>query len=213
MTGYLALSIAILKASEPPLVFVWLSLQSLLVVATAIWFRSRFIVVANFLIYLATMGGYVAVAERETGVSFVFGVVALASARLLKWQNSRLALKTEAMRNAYLFCAFAAFPYALYHLLPRADVAFAWVGVALGYYALNAGLGVRKYRWMGHATLVLTVGWVVLAGWGHLESMSRILSLLVLGLALVVVSLVFTLRRARPPPPPPPPGAAGEKPS
>jgi hypothetical protein len=52
MTGYTALSMAILYAFEVPDVFVWLSLQSLLVVTTALWFRSPFIVVANFFIYL-----------------------------------------------------------------------------------------------------------------------------------------------------------------
>ena len=44
---------AIIKASGVPELFVWLSLQSLVVVTTAIWFRSRFIVIANFLIYVA----------------------------------------------------------------------------------------------------------------------------------------------------------------
>jgi len=40
-------------------VFVWLSVQSVVVVATAIWFRSRLIVVANFAIFLAIVLGYV----------------------------------------------------------------------------------------------------------------------------------------------------------
>jgi len=102
MTGYMALSMAIIRASGVPDVFVWLSLQSVVVVATAIWFRSRFIVVANFIIYAFIVLGYILVAERESGISVGFGIVALLSARILNWQKSRLELKTELMRNAYL---------------------------------------------------------------------------------------------------------------
>src|SRR5262249_12478788 len=116
MTGYAALSMAILKASAMPQVFVWLSLQSVVVVATAIWFRSRLIVVANFAIYVAIVAGYMVLAGRETGISIGFGIVALTSARILNWQKDRLALKTELMRNVYLACAFLIFPYSLAHL-------------------------------------------------------------------------------------------------
>ena len=87
MTGYAALSMAILKLSSSPAVFVWLSLQSLVVVTTAIWFRSRLIVVANFFIYVAMVLAYVVLAKSETGISVGFGVVALVSARILNWQN------------------------------------------------------------------------------------------------------------------------------
>ena len=95
MTGNLALSLAILRASGVPAVFVWLSVQSILVVAAAVWFRSRFIVVANFLIYAFIVLAYAVLADRETGISIGFGLVALASARILHWQKDRLELKTE----------------------------------------------------------------------------------------------------------------------
>ena len=48
MTAYAALSFAIIKLTRAPEVFVWLSLQSLVVVGTAVLFRSRFIVGMNF---------------------------------------------------------------------------------------------------------------------------------------------------------------------
>src|SRR5208283_3191262 len=127
MTGFAALSFAIIKATQSPDVFVWLSVQSVIVVATAIWLRSRFIVVANFLIYLGILVSYVAVAEEERGISLGFGVVALVTARLLAWKQDRLELKTELMRNAYLVTAFFVFPYALYHLVPGAWVSLVWV--------------------------------------------------------------------------------------
>jgi hypothetical protein len=198
MTGYAALSAAIFKAAAAPDVFVWLSLQSVVVVATAVWFRSRFIVVTNFLIGLAIVLGYAAVTEHETGISLGFGIVALVSARILNWQRDRLELRTELMRNAYLFGAFAIFPYALYHLAPVRYIGLAWVGLALFYYGLNLVVRNQKFRWMGHATLLLTTLFMVIVGTSHFEPVYRVLSFLALGTVMVLVSVAFARMRRRP---------------
>jgi hypothetical protein len=197
ITGYAALSLAIIKASVVPEVFVFLSLQSVVVVATAVWFRSRFIVLANFLIFVAVILGYVVVAERETGISIGFGIVALVSARILNWQKDRLELKTELMRNAYLVSAFLVLPYALHHLVPGKYVGLAWVGLALVYYVLNLVVQNRKYRWMGHATLLLTTCYLAVVGTRRFEPVYRIVSFFVLGIVLLLVSLSFTWWRVR----------------
>ncbi len=197
MTGYAALSLAIIKLSVVPVVFVWLSVQSVVVVATAIWFRSRFIVVANFLIYVSIVLAYVVLLEKETGISLGFGIVALVTARILHWQQHRLELKTELMRNACLLSAFVVFPYALAHLVPSKQVGLAWVGLAVVYYVLNLIVRSQKYRWMGHATLLLTSVYVVTVGTRQLGPVYRIASFLVLGTVLLVVSLVFTRLRQR----------------
>jgi hypothetical protein len=197
MTGYAALTMAIVKQTVVPDVFVWLTLQSLLVVATAIWFRSRFIIVANFLIYTAILGGYVAMNEDESGISLGIGVVALVSARILNWQQDRLELKTGIMRNAYLLSAFLVFPYALHHLAPLRGVALSWIGLAVVYYVLSLVFQNQKYRWMGHATLFLTAAYLVVGGAGQLEPVYRVVSFLALGTVLMIVSLVFKRLRTR----------------
>jgi hypothetical protein len=197
MLGYAALSVAILQAFAVPDVFVWLSVQSIVVVATAVWFCSPIIIFANFGIYLAILVGYIAVAHQESGISLVFGVVALVSARILNLLQHRLELKTEFMRNAYLISAFVAFPYSLYHIVPREFVSLSWIGVALFYYLMHFILKVQKYRWLGHFTLLLTVLYVAIIGIIQLPPTIRVFSFLVLGLALVIVSLVYTRLRAR----------------
>lgn len=197
MTGYGALSVAIMKAAAVPEVFVWLSLQSVVVASTAVWFRSRFIVVANFLIYVAIVLAYIILSKTESGISIGFGLVALVSARILNWQMDRLELKTELMRNAYLVGAFLVFPYALYHLVPGKHVGLAWVGLALGYYVLNLMVQNRKYRWMGHATLLLTAFYVTVVGTSRFGPVLRVMSFLALGTVMLVVSLVFTYVRQR----------------
>src|SRR6185369_13945828 len=106
--------------------------------------------------------------------------------------------------------AFLVFPYALYHLVPASYVGLAWVGLALAYYALNAIVRNQKYRWMGHGTLLLTAIYLVVVGTSRFEPVYRVLSFLVLGTVLMIVSLVFTRlrKRQRPGGPPFPPNSA-----
>lgn len=197
MTGYGALSMAIIKASAMPDVFVWLSLQSIVVVTTAIWFRSRFIVVANFLIFVAVVLGYVVLKERETGISVGIGIVALVSARILNWRKDQLELKTEMMRNAYLISGFIIFPYSLFYLVPGTYVGLAWTGLALVYYVLNLMVRSPKYRWMGHGTLLLTTVYLVTVGTRQFEPLYRVVSFLALGTVLLGVSMIFSRLRHR----------------
>ncbi len=197
MTGYLALSVALVKLIPVPSLFIWLSVESLLVVATALWFRSKLIVVGNFFVFAGIVAAYVTVATTESGISIGFGVVALLTARILRWQQQRLELKTEMMRNAYLASAFIVFPYSLYHLVPRAYVTVAWVGAAVAYYLMNLVVRSPKYRWMGHLTLLFTALYVIVIGLFQLDPAYRIVSFLVLGTVLLVVSLIFTQVRAR----------------
>jgi hypothetical protein len=197
MLGYMALSVAIVKQFGVPNVFVWLSLQSIIIVATAVWFRSRFIVVANFVIYLTIIVGYLVVATEESGISLGFGIVALASARILNWQKDRLELKTELMRNTYLASAFVVFPYSLFYLIPRDYLSLSWIGLAVFYYGMNSLIRAKKYRWMGHLTLLLTVLYVTVIGIIELPPVYRIVSFLVLAFVLLAVSMVFTRLRAK----------------
>lgn len=197
MTGYLALSVALAKLVPVPNLFIWLSGQSLLVVATALYFRSKLIVLGNFFIYLGIVLAYVLVAQSESGISIGFGIVALLTARILRWQAERLELKTELMRNAYLASAFLIFPYALYHLVERKYVSVSWVAIAVTYYLMNLIVQSPKYRWMGHFTLLLTAFYMIVVGIFQLPPAYRIASFLLLGTVLLVVSLVFTLVRAR----------------
>jgi hypothetical protein len=197
MTGYAALSATILNLSSSPEVFVWLSVQSVIVVATAVWFRSRFIVVANFFIFAAIVVTYVVVTKHETGISVGLGLVAIVTARILNWKQHRLELKTELMRNAYLASAFTILPYAAYHLVPVRYVALVWIALAAGYYLVNVAAKNQKYRWMGHGTLILTMIYVTGTAVSRFEPIYRVLSFLVLGVTLYVVSLFFARARRR----------------
>jgi uncharacterized membrane protein len=196
MLGYVALSAAIVDTFVSPDVFVWLCWQSILVLSTAVWFRSRFIVVANFLIYLMVFAAYLSLAGKVGTISVSFGIVALVSARILNWRKNVLELKTEMMRNAYLACALIVLPYALYHMVPARYVSISWLGLALFYYISSRILNNnRKYRWMALLTTLLTVLYVFTVELVGLDPTLRIVSFLVLGVALLTVSMIYSRKR------------------
>ena len=191
MTGYAALSAAIVADFRTPDFFILLCWQSLLVVSTAVWFRSKFIVVANFVIYTIIFIAYLALAGTVSITGLSFGVVALLSARVLSWQRSRLELKTDKMRTAYLIAAFVIFPYALYHTVPTDYVSLSWLAVAVVYYVISLILRNMKYRWMALMTFLLTAFYLIIIGIIKLEPVLRIVSFLVLGVVLLAISFVY----------------------
>ena len=192
--GYISLSIAILNAFEIPEVFIWLCWQSILVVSTAIWFRSKIIIVANFLIYLSLVIGTVtsSVYGGHSLSCMNIGIVSLLSARILNSQKGKLELKTEAMRNAYLAIAFFLLPYSTYLLVPVEYVGFTWLAIGLLYYAFSLLLKNNKYRWMAMMTLAITIVFTLIFGISNPDNELQIISFLVVGIVLIIISIVYT---------------------
>ncbi len=191
MAGNLTLSVSIFATFAIPSAFLWLCLQSFLVISLAIWFRSRFIVVANFGIFLSILIAYLVLAPEINGILMVFGIVALLSARIMNWQKDRLELQADWLRSSYLVAALFVIPYALHHILPGVWVSLSWAGVALVYYGLSKLLTNLKYRWMAIATLLLSVFHLMIVGTTALEPTLRIVSFIVLGIVLLAVSLWY----------------------
>ena len=200
MLAYTALSVAIIFTFNAPAFFIWLCIQSLLVVSTALWFRSKFIIVANFIIFIAVMIAYL-VSEGTIGIeSLSFGIVALVSARILNWQRERLELETDKMRTAYLLTSLLIFPYSFYHIFPNELVGISWVGLAMVYYLLSSILKNNKYKLMALTTLLMTVVYLLVFGITSSETMYKIISFLLVAGVLMVISLIYSKRKSNPPP-------------
>jgi len=191
MLGYLALSVAIISQFPKPDFFIWLCWQSLIVISTAIWFRSKIIIVANFIMYLIIFFTYLVLADKISAVTLGFGIVALVSARILNWKKDRLDLKTEVMRLFYLGAAFFIFPYALYYIVPKEYISLSWTIAAVFYYTVSVILKNKKYRWMAILTFLLTVIYILLIGTTGNESIYRIISFIVLGFVLLIISIFY----------------------
>jgi uncharacterized membrane protein len=197
MIGYAAVSAAIVARFPMPDFFVWLCWQSILVISTAVWFRSRFIVVANFVIYLLIFSAYLFAAPTVSSISVSFGIVALLSARILNWRKDQLALRTEMMRNAYLASALLFLPYSLYHSVPPQFVSASWLVLASFYYVAGRTLKSRKYRWMALLTMSLTILYVFIIDLTTVDPVVRIVSFLVVGSALLAISMVYSRKRRK----------------
>ena len=197
MTGYASLSVAIIWQFSEPDFFIWICWQSLFVVSTAVWFRSRYIILANFIIFLMIFIAFLIMSGNMGGIGISFGIVALISARILNWKKDQLEIKTELMRNAYLLSALFIIPYGLYQMFPSGYVSLTWVAIAIIYYILSIWLNNKKYRWMALATYFLTVIYVFVLGITSTETLFKIISFLVLGSALIIISLVYSKNKAK----------------
>ncbi len=195
MLGYFALSVAIIYQFNSPSFFFLLCWQSVLVISTAVWFRSKFIILANFIIYIIIFIAYLLLEGKISSISLSFGIAALISARILNWKKDKLKLKTEMMRSAYLITALAIIPYALYHAMPRSFISVSWICVAVIYYILSIILKNRKYRWMALLTLLLTVGYVFIIGITNEDPTYKIISFLALGFVMLIISILYSKKK------------------
>jgi uncharacterized membrane protein len=84
------------------------------------------------------------------------------------------------------------FPYALYHTVPSGYVSLSWVGVAGFYYLLSIILKNKKYRWMALLTFMLTALYLLAIGTINFDPVFRLISFIVLGTALIIVSILYT---------------------
>ncbi|MGD8306513.1 MAG: hypothetical protein PVF17_07650 [Ignavibacteria bacterium] len=191
MTGYAALSVTILIQFDTPADLILLCWQSLLVISTALWFRSKFIIIANFVILLIVTVAYFIYTSPVSVAGFSFGIVALISARTLNWQKERLELKTEQMRNAYLLVALLCNPYVLYNVLPITLVGLSILALAVFYFLMSKILKNIKYRWMAILTLLITVVYLMIFGMTSADTTYKIISFLAAGIVLIITSVVY----------------------
>lgn len=195
--GFAALSVAIIAGFDKPDFFILLCWQSLLVVALALLYRSKIIVIANFFIFLSIFLAYLVATKSVGGISISFGIVALLSARILNWQKTRLEIQTESVRNAYLGIAFLVFPYALHQMVPGWYVSITWTGLAIFYYLLSVLLKANKYRWLALFTLILSVLYVLVIGIRQPDPVYKIISFVSLGIILLLVSIFYSRNKAK----------------
>jgi len=195
MSGYLGLSIAIILITPHPDYYFWLGLQSVLVISTAVWFRSKIIVVANFIIFITIILSYL-ITEAHSGLTLIsFGIIALVSARILNWKQMRLELKTDQMRNIYLLVGLLVIPYSLYRSVNIEYVSLSWIALSLSYYVLSILLKTKKYRWMALITLLLTVGYSFILGLSSSDTSFKIISFLSVGIALIITSVIYSRKK------------------
>jgi hypothetical protein len=192
--GFMAMSISLYGIYGFPKVYLLLSVQSLVVVSMALWFRNRLIVVMNSLLFLFIMLVYLLSSKSNDSVNFSFALIAIISARVINWQSSRLKIETHIMRNLYLIEGFVMVLLALYHAVPKHLITLSWIMAALVYFVLSIILKNVKYRYMALGTMIFAALYLFMVDLASIEIVYRIMALLFLAAISIGISMYYTSR-------------------
>jgi hypothetical protein len=192
--GFMAMSIALYGLFGLPEVYLLLSVQSLLVVSMALWFRNKLIVVMNALLFMTILTVYLFSAKTSDGVNFSFALVALISARVINWQNSRLQIQTDLIRNLYMIEGFIMVMFALINAVPKHFVTLSWTMAALLYFLISILLKNVKYRYMALGTTICAAFYLFIVDLAQIELVYRVLALLFLAAISIGISIYYTNR-------------------
>ena len=192
--GFMAMSIALYGMFGLPRVFLLLSVQSLIVVSMALWFRNRLIVIMNSFLFVTILIVYLLSSKPVSGVNFSFALVSLVSARIINWKQSRLQIKTDLIRNLYLIAGFFMVLYALFYAVPGQFVTLSWTMTALLYFLLSFILKNVKYRYMALGTMISAALYLFIVDLARIEIIYRVSALLFLAVISIGISIYYTNR-------------------
>ncbi|NOX85971.1 MAG: DUF2339 domain-containing protein [Chlorobi bacterium] len=195
--GFVTLSVTLHAIYSFPDVYFLLAIQSLLVVSMAIWFRSKFIVVMNIMLFITLLIFYMSTSPPLNGVNISFSLVALITARILNWKKDRLTIKTDILRNIYLVTGFIMVLLTLYHLIPARYITLSWTVAAVIYFVLSILLKNVKYRYLALGTMIAAAFYLFIVDLAKIELVYRIIALMFLAIISIGLSIFYTRRSRR----------------
>lgn len=190
--GFMAMSISLYGFFGFPGVFLLLSVQSLIVVSVALWFRNKLIIIMNSLLFLTILMIYLFTSKSVNGVNFSFAMISLISARIINWKKSRLQIETDLMRNLYMIEGFFMMLFALFHAIPKQFITLSWTIAALLYFLIGLILKNIKYRYMALGTMICAAIYLFIIDLANIEILFRILALLFLSAISLGISMYYT---------------------
>ena len=190
--GFLALSVSFFGIFGLPKAYMYFSLESLLVVSMALWFRSRFIVIMNSILFAVLIIVYLSNSISLNGTNFSFMMVAFITARIINWKKERLNIKAENIRNLYLVSGLAMTLIAFYKAFPESFITLSWMVAAILFFILSILIKNIKYRWLAIATMIATGARLIFFDMSNIEIGYRVLVFLMLAVISIVVSILYT---------------------
>lgn len=189
--GFVAISVTIFGIYHFPAAFLLLICQSFLVLALALWYRSYIITLMNTFLLVTLAIVYYNLSGTLEAVNFAIPLVAFLSARIINWQRERLNIKTEFIRNIYLFTLFFSLLYATYNSLPGQYITVSWLLVAGIYFGLSIAFKSIKYRWMAMGNLLIAAFYLFLVDLAKIDLIYRILIFLAFAITTIVISTYY----------------------
>ncbi|MFZ4400565.1 MAG: hypothetical protein ACOYO1_11060 [Bacteroidales bacterium] len=195
--GFVAISTAIYGFFGLPLAYLLLSIQSLLVVSMAIWFRSKIIVLMNFFLFIFLMIAYYSSSDSVHSINFSFALISIITARIINLQRNRLDIKTDQLRNIYLIIGFFGMLYALYKSVPMQYVTLSWSIAAVLYFILSILIHNIKYRWMAIFTMVAAAIYLFIVDLASVGIIYRIIAFMFLAIISISISVYYTKHKKK----------------
>jgi hypothetical protein len=193
--SFVALSISIAGIYHFPLAFLLLSIQSLLVLIVALWFHSRFMVIMNTILFVGLLIAYFITGEILHGINFSFALVALGSARILNWKKQRLEIRTELIRNLFLFSGAIMVLFSLHEAVSPNFVTLSWTLSAMVFFILSVVIRNMKYRWLAIITMVVTVFYLFIVDLSNISLGYRIVALMFIAAISLGISIFYSRRQ------------------
>ncbi len=190
--GFLALSVAIFGIFGLPKSYGLFALQSLIVVSFALWFRSRFMVIMNTILFITFMIFFVQSKTFDNLTNFSFMLVAFISARTINWKKERLNIKTEFVRDLYLISGFVMTLIAFYHISSASYVTVSWIFAGILFFLISLLMKNIKYRWLAIATMVASAIRLIFIDMASVNIGYRVLVFLGLAIISITVSVLYT---------------------
>lgn len=190
--GFVAMTVAIYGLYNLPRAYFLLSIQSLLVVSMALWFRNKIIIYMNTALFSLLLLVYLTSPEYIDNINVSFAIVALVTARILNWKRHRLDIKTDFIRNTYLVFGFFSVLFALYHLFQPQYITLSWSGAALVYFCLSLLLKNVKYRYLALGTVLAAAFYLFVFDMARIDILYRVLAFLFLAIISIGVSIYYS---------------------
>jgi membrane protein implicated in regulation of membrane protease activity len=189
--GFVGISVTVFGIYHFPDAFLLLISQSFLVLALALWYRSYIITLMNTFLMVTLVILYYNLSGTLQSVNFAIPVVAFFSARIINWQKERLNIKTEFIRNIYLFTLFFTLLYATYMGLPGQYITVSWLLIAGIYFGLSIFVKSIKYRWMAMGNLLIAAFYLFIVDLAKIDLIFRILIFLAFAITTIVISTYY----------------------
>lgn len=189
--GFVAISVSVFGIYHFPDAFLLLICQSFLVLALALWYRSYIITLMNTFLLVTLAILYYNLSGTLQSVNFAIPVVAFLSARIINWQKERLHIKSDFIRNIYLFTLFFSFLYATYFGLPGQYITVSWLLIAGIYFGLSIYVKSIKYRWMAMGNLLVAAFYLFIVDLAKIDLIYRILIFLAFAITTIVISTYY----------------------
>ncbi|WP_167604747.1 hypothetical protein [Maribellus sediminis] len=190
--GFLALSVAIFGILGLPKSYGLFALQSLLVVSFALWFRSRFMIIMNTILFLVLLIFFIQSKSFNDLTNFAYMLVAFISARIINWKKERLNIKTEFVRDIYLVAGFAMTLVAFYHVSPPSYITASWIFAGIMFFLMSLLIKNIKYRWLAIATMIVSAIRLIFFDMASVNIGYRVLVFLGLAIISITVSIMYT---------------------